>query len=159
MENSETTKHGVTLVTNKPKTTEARILALESKLGRSLPPDYRDFMLRHNGGRPIERVFRFVSRNGKPSNSVVDWFLSIHDGKLSNLENSIASLENRIPPDTLTIAIDPFGNFVLVGLHGGGLGKVYFWDHEEEPDSEPDWSNTDLVADTFDSFMRGLTPT
>ena len=158
MEFTETTKHGVTLITNKPKIDESRMRLLESRIGCGLPEDYREFLMLHNGGRPIERGFQFVMRNGKHSNSVIDWFLSLHDGEASNLESCLENLEDRIPPDVLPIARDPFGNVVLIGLRGGARGKVYFWDHEEEPDSQPDWSNIDRIADSFDAFMSGLKP-
>jgi cell wall assembly regulator SMI1 len=156
MERTDTTKHGVTLTLNKPLTDEAHIAALETQLGRSLPGDYREFMLRYNGGRPKPPMFRFALRNGRQDNSCVHWFLSIHDGEYSNLERTIRSLQGRIPPDTLPIADDPFGNVVLLGLHSDRRGKVYFWDHENEPKRQPDWSNVALVAETFDGFMRAL---
>lgn len=158
MERTETTKHGVALTVNVAKPDEAHVRALEARLGRSLPADYREFLLLHNGGRPRERVFEFVLRNGKPSDSAVDCFLALHDGASTNLERNLEILQGRIPPDVLPIADDPFGNVVLIGLDGSVRGRIYFWDHEEEPDSQPDWSNIDLVADSFDSFMSVLKP-
>lgn len=65
-------------------------------------------------------------------------------------------MSGRLPPDTMPIARDPFGNLVLLGLHGKCCGNVYFWDHEREPDGQPDRSNVELVADSFDRFLRGL---
>jgi hypothetical protein len=97
-----------------------------------------------------------VTNKGRHEDSTVHWFLSLYDGEYSNLERRIRSLNERIPPDTLPIANDSFGNAILLGLHGDRRGKVYFWDHEKEPDSQPDWSNVSLVADSFDAFMRGL---
>jgi hypothetical protein len=97
-----------------------------------------------------------VTNKGRHEDSTVHWFLSLYDGEYSNLERRIRSLNERIPPDTLPIANDSFGNAILLGLHGDRRGKVYFWDHEEEPDNQPDWSNVSLVADSFDAFMRGL---
>lgn len=39
---------------------------------------------------------------------------------------------------------------------GDVRGKVYFWDHEEEPNGDADWSNVDLIVDSFDLFLSGL---
>lgn len=156
MDRTETTKHGVVLTLNKPLTDEAHVEAFEAKLGRRLPDSYRAFLLSYNGGRPKPSVFRFVLKNGKQSDSSVHWFLSLHEGEHSNLERELRSLKGRIPPDTLPIAIDPFGNVVLLGISGETRGKIYFWDHEEEPASQPNWSNVDLIADNLDSFMQGL---
>ncbi|MEO7734310.1 MAG: SMI1/KNR4 family protein [Kofleriaceae bacterium] len=88
----------------------------------------------------------------------MSWFLSLYDGEFSNLERTIKLMGDRFPEDTLPIACDPFGNVVLIGLSGDKRGKVYFWDHENEAEGGPDWSNIDLVADSFDSFMSGLKP-
>lgn len=139
----------------------ARVAALEASLGVPLPDDYRQFLLAHNGGRPKPAKFVFARRTGPYTDSLVDWFLALYDGEHSNLETVRGWLRGRIPPGLLPIAIDPFGNFVLLGLAGaagGAAGKVYFWDHEEEPAQQPDWSNIDLVADSFDAFLAGLTP-
>jgi len=159
MERIEITKHGVTLTINKPPTEETRVSALENQLGRTLPAEYREFLLRYNGGKPKPGIFRFALRNGRNTDSRVHWFLSLYEGEFSNLERNIDTFRGRLPADMLPIADDPFGNIVLLGLHGDVRGKVYFWDHEAEPDSQPDWSNIDLIADSFDSFMRALTPT
>jgi cell wall assembly regulator SMI1 len=159
MERTETTKHGVKLTIDEPATDETRVAALERQIGRRLPEDYREFMLRHNGGRPKPDGFEFALRKGADASSAVEWFLSLHDGEHSNLERTIRFMRGRFPPDTMPIASDAFGNKVLLGLDGKIRGKVYFWDHEREPDGDADWSNIDLVADSFDSFMSGLKPT
>lgn len=156
MERTEITKQGVTLTLDTSPPSEERVSAFEAKLGRRLPDDYREFLLLYNGGQPKPSVFRFGDRKRPYTDSSVEWFLSLYDGEIYSLERVIKSLRDRIPPDTLPIAYDPFGNIVLLGLHGDVRDKVYFWDHEREPDDQPDWSNIDLIADSFDGFMRGL---
>jgi hypothetical protein len=49
-----------------------------------------------------------------------------------------------------------------VGLTGQHHGRVYFWDHENEPDPE-EWDgevetagNTDLLASSFTACVAGL---
>lgn len=58
---------------------------------------------------------------------------------------------------------DPFGNAICLGISGNERGKVYFWDHEMEPDD--DWDgrletagNVQLIADSFTEFVAGLAP-
>lgn len=126
------TKHGITLSRLSDAADPVRVAALEGKLGVRLPDDYRD--------------------------SLVDWFLALYDGEHSNLETVCGWLVNRLPDNLLPIALDPFGNVVLLGLVGEHRGKIYFWDHENEPARQPNWSNIDLVADGFDTFLRELTP-
>jgi len=153
-----TTKHGVSFTIFNPPTDHARVVALEARLGTSLPEEYRQFLLEFNGGRPSPACFRLASRTGPYSDSVVDWFLSVHDADESNIGTVLSWLEGRRPRALLPIAIDPGGNYVMLGIDGDVRGKVYFWDHDREPQNEQDWSNIDLIADSFDAFLRGLTP-
>ncbi|MFN0121002.1 MAG: hypothetical protein ACKV2V_10905 [Blastocatellia bacterium] len=59
---------------------------------------------------------------------------------------------------------DPFGNAVCVGLHDPYRGRIYFWDHEAEPDPD-EWNgevetagNVRLIASSFTDFVGGLVP-
>jgi len=59
---------------------------------------------------------------------------------------------------------DPFGNAICLGVSGNHRGKVYFWDHESEPDPD-EWDgrvetagNVQLLADSFAAFVGGLRP-
>jgi cell wall assembly regulator SMI1 len=156
MERTAITKYGVKLIMDQPPAEEGRVSVLEAKLGRRLPDEYREFLLLYNGGRPVPSAFQFAANKGSDTDSLVNWFLSLHDGEVSNLEKVARLMNGRIPSETLPIARDPFGNLILLGLHGDVRGKIYFWDHEREPDDQPDWSNIDLIADDFDRFMRGL---
>jgi len=156
MERIATTRHGLKLLVNKPAADEARIAAFEARLGHRLPDDYRAFLLQYNGGRPAQRGFQFTRRPDTHVRAAIHWFLSLHDGEASNLEQTAYTLRERIPPDTLAIANDPSGGYVLLGLHGESRGKVYFWDPERAVAGRPDGSNIDLVADSLDSFLSRL---
>jgi hypothetical protein len=61
-----------------------------------------------------------------------------------------------LPAGVILIGGDPGGNGICLVISGERRGQIWFWDHEREP-SKPDWSNMDLVAPSFDAFMRGLT--
>jgi hypothetical protein len=57
---------------------------------------------------------------------------------------------------------DPFGNAICLGIRGEHRGRVYFWDHEREPDAD-EWNgevqtagNLQLLADSFTDFVAGL---
>jgi cell wall assembly regulator SMI1 len=152
MERTEITKHGVKLRVNKPPVTAERLRTFEADLGYPLPNEYREFLLLYNGGHPEQSVFRLPDG----AEAAVHWFYSLYEGTVSSLTRSLKSLRERIPPATLPIANDGLGNQVLLGLAGDVGGKVYFWDHELEPETQPDWSNVVLIADSFPAFMHGL---
>jgi hypothetical protein len=59
---------------------------------------------------------------------------------------------------------DPFGNAICLGVTGRWRGKVYFWDHDSEPDLD-EWDgsvdtaeNITLLAHSFTDFVARLRP-
>ena len=57
---------------------------------------------------------------------------------------------------------DPFGNAICLGIAGEYRGRIYFWDHEMEPDPG-EWDgavetagNVQLLANSFGEFVAGL---
>ncbi len=144
-----------TLIRDSSGTTDlSEIERVEQLAGARLPSEYRNFLLRHNGGYPDPDGFLFKDLS---DGSSVDRFLSIGSGEHSNLEKYLITYQGRFPVDFLPIAHDPGGNLVLIGTSGGHSGKIYFWDHEYEADgSEPDMSNMHLVAQSFSEFLNGL---
>ena len=136
---------------------EQDIVQLESMLGVSLPIPYRNFLLSHNGGRPKPAGFP-IQNNPSDDHGLVDFFLCIKDKDIYNLPTWVKRYKNRIPSELIPIAVDPGGNLVCLAVAGNNIGKVHFWDHEEEADEGeiPDYGNVYLVADSFDEFLDGL---
>jgi hypothetical protein len=153
-----TTKHGVSLTIFNPPADEVRVVALETRLGTRLPEEYRRFLLDFNGARPSPACFHLALRAGPYTDSVVDYFLSVDVADELNIDTVLGWLQGRKPPALLPIATDPGANYVMLGIEGDVRGKVYFWDHDHEPQNETGWSNIDLIADSFDAFMSGLKP-
>lgn len=155
------TDYGVTLIPIAPPATEACVAALESELGDRLPEDYRRFLLRHNGGRVRPGGFWLAVRTSPATalpDGEVETLSGLHGGKYSSLEQEFRSRRDRHPGDVIPIADDAFGNRFCLVIHGDRRGQVWFWDHEREPPRPVDWSNMDLIAESFDAFMRGLVP-
>jgi hypothetical protein len=145
----------------KRPTSDAEIDALEARLKIKFPMDYRLWLLKYNGGRPTPNRFQQKGKSGPYTDSLVAWFLAIHDGKYSNLESKFKNLkvfQKRLPENLVAIADDPFGNEICITVAGKDYGAVYFWDHEEEgPEGvEPDYRNCHLVADSFTEFINNL---
>jgi cell wall assembly regulator SMI1 len=60
-----------------PATTEEAIAALEKELGFRLSEDYRNFLLKYNGGgRPTRGDFDYIEPDGEENTSSVDIFLA-----------------------------------------------------------------------------------
>jgi cell wall assembly regulator SMI1 len=145
-----------------PTVDEPSIAAFEAAMGYPLPPDYREFLLRFNGGEPTTPVFRWPDPQGrKYAGSSVRYFFSITDNYAFSLADkySIYARAGRTPKEMLPIATDAGGNLVLLALAGAQSGKVFFWNHDieglvENP-SSPD--HLALVANSFGEFCDGLT--
>jgi hypothetical protein len=82
-----------------------------------------------------------------------------------SLESARECYVGRIPDDLLWIMDDPFGNAICLGIRGIHRGRIYFWDHEMEPDPNG-WDgqvdtegNVSLIANSFTEFVAGLKPT
>lgn len=147
--------YGGTLRLRAAAATEARVGAFEAQIGARLPEDYRQFLLRYNGGKPLPSGFRLALRTGPYTDSMVHALYSLYDGEFDNLEDRVRW--QRLPPGVIKIGCDPGGNGICLVLTGERRGQIWFRDHEREA-HPPDWSNMDFVAPSFDAFMRGLTP-
>lgn len=143
---------------SKQQLTVDQVNDFESRLGVTLPIDYKDFLLKYNGGYPRPNAFTFIDNFNKTSNSIVDFFHAIYEGYgEGNLEIDYDYFKSakRIPPNVLPIAGDPFGNLICLSIEGEDKGKVYFWDHETEPQNAS-YENLSLIAGSFADFINIL---
>lgn len=87
-----------------------------------LPNQYKDFLMRYNGGYTPKTNFRI-----KKVSSDLRGFLGVGNAKL-NLRD--IELTDWVKKNLFPIACDSFGNYILLGL-GDDEGKVFFADHEK----------------------------
>lgn len=134
----------------------------EKALGVKFPDQYIQFLLKYNGGRPEPAGFDIKWRTHQESGkywgtSMLSWFLSIHEGKSTNLlrYNQI-TFRGRIPKETIAIAHDCGGNLILLGVSGEYKDKILFWvkDDEVEEGEVPGYDNVGFLADSFDEFIN-----
>lgn len=134
------------------------IEAAEERLQLSFPEEYKVFLLKHNGGSPTPNRFKYNDQEGRDSSSLINYFHAIYDGRIDNLELKYQFLvsEGRLLKKMIPIANDPFGNLICLSAEGDDRGKVYFWDHELEPEIAG-YENMGLIADSFSEFLGKLT--
>ncbi|PFK28999.1 SMI1/KNR4 family protein [Bacillus cereus] len=138
------------MLSENPKVSLQDIKQFEQECNVTLPKQYVDFLLEYNGGFPQESSFKISDNEGE---SLVNKFYGIGDMK-SNLGKVFEVLEGEIPEDFISIANDPAGNEILLGVNGEFQGKVYFWIHDIEPEDEMD--NMFILADSFVEFFNNL---
>ncbi len=136
-----------------------KIEEIEQSLDLRFPHSYKQHLMLFNGGKCTPNKFKFLEK-GNPSDSYIDWFLSIYDGEYDNFVeyfNDYKIEEKRMPKSIFPIAHDPGGNLICLDSVDG---KVYFWDHESEIDysieDDSNFSNLHLIANSFSEFIDNL---
>lgn len=141
---------------------EKDIRELEEEAGVDLPGDYRSFLLKHNGGRPVPDEFETVD---KKIESSVKRFITISNSAHPNLLEEIRAitLAGQIPPNLIPIATNPSEmNRIVISTKGKNVGKVYYWSQDEEDDFEtytkykPSYKYMRLIAESFGEFLGKL---
>lgn len=140
-------------------TSPTAIAQFEARWGVLLPVEYKEFLLKSNGGMPTADVFDIPGFHGQGSS--LNSFYGIHDGpEHHQLDHAYQVHRERIPADLIPIAYDAFGNEICIGWKGKRRGKIYFWDHEDELDenglSRQDYRNVFLVANSLQEFLDNL---
>lgn len=125
-----------------------RLRTFEKLVGAPLPPDYRQYLIDHNGGMPKNTSFKIGKENSRLHN-----MFGINDGPdFQNMEWNYDIFKDRIPKKILPIGDDPFGNLICLGIAKDVYDKVFFWDHEiERPIIE--------ISLSFNQFVEDLYPT
>lgn len=147
-----------------PAPTE-KLEAFEKAIACKLPPDYRRFLVACNGGYVGGALwFMGPTPEGKKADAGVHHVGGFRAQSYFSLTSNRKMYGERIPRELIWIMDDPFGNAICLGVLGKYRGKVFFWDHENEPD-ETTWDgsagsagNVELLANSFTDFVAGLIP-
>jgi hypothetical protein len=141
-----------------PAMNESELAGFEAKIGHSLPLKYREFLLKYNGGKPVPDFFQVPE--WEYEETYVTEFKGLANGKSVDLAGLYDLLDGRLPKGFIAIGSDPGGNQILISLSGPTKGKIYFFDHENEPseatDDVDDYPNIYLVANDFTEFLNNL---
>ncbi len=133
---------------------EVDLHSVEENIGFELPVEYKSFLLKHNGGRPILDSVRHENQHF----DYVGYFYAIrgetyHD----DLLRQIGELKGMIPDGYLPIAESPGGDVFCISLKKPTKGAVFHWDHEEANyDGEPWEHNMTNLSPSFSVFLDSL---
>ena len=144
---------------------------MEARLGVALPEPYREFLLRHNGGKPEPANYR--NRKLRLFHIVDDRF-----EEYANLWGDIDNMRDDLPEDVIPVAYDDSGDRVCLALAGENRGRVYLWDsegrepafdyrtefpgldlpdnYEFKPDDWPGHPDLTLIAEDFAEFLESF---
>lgn len=142
--------------------TEDMILELENQFSIKLPQDYKEFMLRYNGGKPDGNWgFDFFEKGtNSKTGSIIRYFEVLYTEetmKFDDLKAGYVALveSGQIPCNLLPIADDPFGNIIFISVKGDDYGLVYFGNHELEA-TETGYLVMSQIANSFTEFTEML---
>ena len=137
-----------------------QIEAFEKDLKITLPQDYKDFLLKNNGGYVAHGgTFDFVEEPyQKPTNTTILYFTMIQEGELESyleIKSSYIALaqSGQTPLGLLPIADDVCGNVMMMSVAREDYGKIYFANHEME-DPETGYLLMSLVANSFSELIN-----
>jgi hypothetical protein len=149
-----------------PPAPQDQLAAFEAQLGQVLPADYRRFLVACNGGWVGEKFLEFEGLGSDGSNvgAMLHHIGGLRQESHYSLFWNRKCYEGRIPDSLVWIMDDPSGNAICLDVAGEHRGRVYFWDHENEPES--DWDgrvetagNIELLANSFTDFVAGVRDT
>lgn len=129
----------------------------EQRTGLHLPKDYRQFLLKFNGGSIYPRLFKHRSSElpiqSNSSEEIVDRLYrwdqveKLHDGD---------SYGKGIPPGYLCIAETPGLLEILVSCNATDHGMIYGWRRSSASWGTGSNAMKDLLASSFTSFLEEL---
>jgi SMI1 / KNR4 family (SUKH-1) len=152
-------------------TNAEQIAAFEGQIGYKLPTEYCEFLLSHNGGRPVPDSFMLTVDDREPEEDLVMCFFPLRELSLGaveveefeelrtwplhcawdDLQSDLESLyETEMDPPLLPIGTDGSSNYISLVLTGDRVGAVVFLDHE----TAEDWP----LAPSFSAFLNSLRP-
>ncbi len=139
-----------------------KLAQFEADIGHAFPEDYRSFLANCNGGYVGGRYwYRGRNPEGQEVEAGVHHIGGFRSESCFSLPGHWRTYSGRIPGSLIWIHDDPFGNAICLGVVGEHRGRVYFWDHENEPDEDWDGSvesagNLTLIANSFTEYVAGL---
>ena len=133
--------------------TEFDIQALEAEIGASLPKDYRDFLLAHNGGRPTPADFPIIGLDKNPFGRLQDFLGIDREFESSDITWVFDVISDVVPRWIVPIGRTGCGDIVGLKVSEPQYGSVWFVD-EHAPGDGPEPLLP--LAPSFGAFLNGL---
>ena len=138
----------------KPPISKSEIGLVEKRLGFDIPPEYKIFLLKTNGGIPYPGSVKY---DGEYYDCVAYFYSAGNDNSSNDLFRNLEEYRGVVPSHYLAIAESPGGNLYCLSLKNEDYGSVYFWEHDEANyDGETREENMILLAPSLTKFIDEL---
>ncbi len=141
------------ILDSKPLDTKT-LRRLESDYNIKLPEEYKNFLLKFNGGYPEPNIFS-MTMNDQNNDGMIHRFLRVNHDEVDGIYYYLELYKERIPEEFLPIAYDPGSNLILIGISKSNHGKIYFWDHEDEGELVSN-NNVYFISNSINKFIGSL---
>ncbi|MBZ9560089.1 SMI1/KNR4 family protein [Halomonas coralii] len=120
----------------------------EDELGHALPEAYKSFLLKYNGGVPLESYIDFEAEKLKLPGDEIKKFYGLNAKPANDILHKMKEIGCNLPAGLIFIANTHGGNFFLLSLREDSYGEVFYKDHELEDKSPFDPENGTLPEST-----------
>lgn len=122
------------------------IESVEHRLQITLPEDYKQFVLKYDGGYPNPNHFKV---DGKVE--IFNNLISLDENEHDNIYEVLEDLKDRLGDHLIPFAEDGFGNLLCFDYSANK--NIVFWDHEK---NYGDFKELPLVCFSFSSLIENL---
>ncbi|MDU7074031.1 MAG: SMI1/KNR4 family protein [Streptococcus peroris] len=119
---------------------------MEDRLQITLPDDYKQFVLKYDGGYPYPNHFKV---DGKVE--IFNNLISLDENEYDNIYEILEDLQDRLSDQLIPFAEDGFGNLLCFDYSADK--NIVFWDHEKNYD---DFKESTFVCSSFSSLIENL---
>lgn len=127
-----------------PLEDDTAIKKIEGILGKDLPAEFSEVIIKFNEASPSKRNFK----TDKDAEHVFCNLISFNEDEDTNVFNTLEILRsNGLEEEMFAFGEDPFGNYICLYYKGNDV-KVVFWNHET--------GKTDKISDSFSEFLKSL---
>jgi hypothetical protein len=128
----------------------------EKEIGAKLPEQYREFLICHNGGKPVPCDFLISKRKGEDS---IKQFYGLNYGPTyQRLNENYELCVDRLPSYVIPIGSDDFGNKICIGIKGKNKGKIFFSNYYVQGGifKKIFFGRVKLISESFNDFLNSL---
>jgi hypothetical protein len=147
--------------------TEEHVIHFEQQIGARLPEEYRQFLIRYNGGQFEKKDIRFFNHFTETKQFAdLNCLHGISSENNKMMGVVLQSSSSRQPPQVIVIGNNSGTGLFCLAVRGENYGKIYFWDaqiiygyieeEEEASEAERDMNNVFWLADSFHEFIEKL---
>ena len=122
------------------------IESVEHRLQITLPDDYKQVVLKYEGGYPNPKHFKV---DGKVE--IFNNLISLDKNEYNNIYEILEDLQNRIGDQLIPFAEDGFGNLLCFDYSADK--SIVFWNHEKNYD---EFKEAAFVCSSFSSLIESL---